>query len=175
MLCFLALLANTEAQEGECTLDSLFNNTGQNGLQQLTAVAVLQGAGHIVGGLSTITVIRSHTLCLAPGSTPSRYRSISVLLEYTCAGGLVCPYWPNPPINGIAQFDFGCKKGFYDPSRTWWSYKQFGMRNSSQTLNPIANFSTSLRTDCNVCFSVAPPGAPMDSAVIDPVTHCQGS
>jgi len=109
----------------------------------------------------TITVLRNHTVCLSVGPTIDKFSSISLVIEYNCTGNAFCP-----DGQAIEQFDFGCN------SQGEWSFIQFSDSDNARTTNPVANFDTSLRTDCGACFPAHPD--PINPPTIDPVTHCHG-
>ena len=151
-VCALAFLTTTTAQLNDCELSDLFNG---GTLETQMSTAITEGDTPS----PTITVLRNHTVCLSVGPTRDKFSSISLVIEYTCTGNAFCPSG-----QAVEQFDFGCN------NQGEWIFGQFSNFDAGQEQNPEANFDTTLRMDCGVCFSVSqsPDNPP------DPVTHCHG-
>ena len=81
-----------------------------------------------------------------------------MLVNYTCNGSSLCP------SSAVEQFDFGCS------SSGEWTRTQFSNSLSARDENPLADFMTDLRTDCQVCSTQGSKSA--DN--YDDVTHCHG-
>ena len=154
-VCALALLTITTAQLNDCELSDLFNG-GTLETEMSTAIPRVDSPSP-----PTITVLRNHSVCLSVGPTIDKFSSISLVIEYTCTGNDFCPSG-----QAVEQFDFGCN------NQGEWGYIQFSDVDNGRTTNPVANFDTSLRTDCGACFPVHPNQE--DPPTIDPVTHCHG-
>ena len=152
-VCALALLTTTTAQLTDCELSDLFNG---GTLETEMSTGILNGD---TPSPPTITVLRNHTVCLSVGPTIDKFSSISLLIEYTCTGSAFCPSG-----QAVEQFDFGCN------NQGEWIFGQFSNFDAGREQNPEANFDTTLRMDCGVCFSE--PQSPDDPP--DPVTHCHG-
>ena len=78
-----------------------------------------------------------------------------MLVNYTCNGSSLCP------SSAVEQFDFGCS------SSGEWTRVQFFTAGNARDENPLADFTTDLRTDCRICSTQNPNN-------YDNVTHCQG-
>ena len=110
----------------------------------------------------TVNVIRFHPVCLAFGEQQDRYRSVSVVVEYTCSGNANCPSG-----TAVEQIESGC-------DGEAWSNRVLGSTDNVRSVFTEANFTTTTREDCSYCLSpeLAPTiGAPDN---IDSVTHCLG-
>ena len=109
----------------------------------------------------TVNVTRFHPVCLAFGEQQDRYRSVSVVVEYTCSGNANCPSG-----SAVEQIESGC----IDEE---WTNRVLGGTDVRSVFTE-ANFTTTTREDCSHCFSpelAASIGAPDN---IDSVTHCLG-
>ena len=155
-VCALSLLAAAAAQLNDCELSDLFNGVT---LETQMSTAITEGDSP---SPPTIIVLRNHTVCLSVGPTRDKFSSISLVIEYTCMGNAFCPSGGQ----AVEQFDFGCN------IQGEWSFIQFSDVDNGRTTNPVANFATTLRTDCGACFPVHPNQE--DPPTIDPVTHCHG-
>lgn len=148
----LALVTAAAAQTSDCELSTLFD--GET-LEKLIVDAVLGGDSPQA---SVATVLRNHTVCLSVGNRRGTFRSISVLVDYTCVGSGLCP------SRATEQFDFGCNYGR-------WTASQLTIHDYIRDSNPLATFDTDLRTDCVLCFRERPETV----EEFDNVTHCQGN
>ena len=108
----------------------------------------------------TVDVLSFHPVCLAYSQERDRYRFVSVVVEYTCTGNPNCPSG-----TAVEQFDSQCNSGT-------WSHSVQGDVDNIRTVNPTANFSTTTREDCALCFS--PATATNLRLTTDTVTHCLG-
>ena len=109
----------------------------------------------------TINVIRFHPVCLAFGEQQDRYRSVSVVVEYTCSGNTNCP-----PGTVVEQIESECNGG------VWSDTTMIGIVGNSRPVFNEANFTTTTREDCSVClFQELEEENPI---TIDSVTHCLG-
>ena len=108
----------------------------------------------------SVNMIRFHPVCLAFSEKQSLYRSLSIVVEYTCSGHANCP-------SGTAkeQIESDC-------INRQWSNRVLGMSENTRSLTTSANFSTTTREDCAFCLS--PELANMFSLKTDTVTHCVG-
>ena len=154
-VCALALLTTATAQLNDCELSDLFNG---GTLETQMSTAITEGD---TPSPPVLTVFRNRTVCLSVGPTIGNFSSISLVIEYTCTGNAFCPSG-----QAVEQFDFGCN------IQGQWSFIQFSDVDNGRTTNPVANFDTTLRTDCGACFPVHPNQE--DPPPIDPVTHCHG-
>ena len=110
----------------------------------------------------TVDVLDFHPVCLAYSQERDRYRYVSVVVEYTCTGNAKCPSG-----TAVEQFDSQCNSGT-------WSHSVHGDVDNIRTVNPTANFSTTPREDCALCFSPATVTSLSLTIVTDTVTHCVG-
>ena len=110
----------------------------------------------------TVDVLSFHPVCLAYSQERDRYRYVSVVVEYTCTGNANCPSG-----TAVEQFDSQCSSGT-------WSHSVHGDVDNIRTVNPTANFSTTAREDCGLCFSPATVTGLRLTTVTDTVTHCVG-
>ena len=158
VVCALALIFPTLAQEGDCNLDELF---AYNTLETLIQNAIVWGDSNV----PNIVVHDTHTVCLSVGPSMGNVSSISLLVDYTCTRSSQCANWQSADTRSIEQFDFGCS------SQNRWSIAQYADSTVARHENPIANFDTALRMDCAACFtqhpSLSSPFLPFDQ-----VTHC---
>ena len=160
VVCALALIFPTLAQEDDCNLDELFT---YNTLKTLIRNSVMRGDSPPV---PNIVVYDTHTVCLSVGASMGNVSSISLLVDYSCTGSGECAKWRSAGERSIEQFDFGCT-----PRNKWSISQYFDFYTSSRFRNPIANFHTALRTDCAACFTRHPSFSP-SSLPFDQVTHC---
>ena len=159
VVCALAVIFPTLAQQDNCNLDKLFTN---NILETLIQNSILMGDNPSV---PNIVVHETHTVCLSVGPSIGNVSSISLLVNYSCTGSALCPMGHSADGRGIEQFDFGC-----NPQKKW-NYAHYSNFDAARHKNPMANFDTALRTDCAACFTQHP--GPSESYLpFDQVTHC---
>ena len=158
-VCTLALIFPTLAQQGNCNLGDLFTH---NTLETLIQTSLKTG-DHL--STPSITVHRSHTVCLSVGPSIGKVSSISLLINYTCTGSAMCPGDDPDGGRGTEQFDFGCSNG------NKWSNGQFTDFQDPRDEYPIANFETVLRTGCAACITRHPTSG-SSFLPFDQVTHC---
>ena len=108
----------------------------------------------------TVMVSRFLPVCRAQHEQRDRYRYVSVVVEYNCTGNTECPTG-----NVVEQFESGCSNG------NVWTVV-VGSTALIRTTNPLANFTTTARDDCALCFSNVV--ADSFSVVTDNFTHCVG-
>ena len=108
----------------------------------------------------TVDVLNFHPVCLAYSEEQGRYRTVSVVVEYTCTGSAQCPSG-----TAVDQFESECS------NRGVWT-GAVGSATFIRTTDPTANFLTTTREDCSFCYS--PTVATAFSITTDPVTHCVG-
>ena len=108
----------------------------------------------------SVNVIRFHPVCIAFSEKQGLYRSLSVVVQYTCSGHANCP-----PGTAEEQIESDCING-------QWSNNVLSITKSTHSLAALANFSTTTREDCAFCLS--PELANMFSLTTDAVTHCVG-
>ena len=155
VVCALALIFHTLAQQGNCNLDELFT---YNKLNTLISNTIVTGEG---SAPTNVLVHETHTVCLSVGPSIGNVSSISLLVKYSCTGNAECPSG-----NSAEQFDFGCN------SSNEWSSGQFSYYQAARHKNPIANFATALRKDCASCFTQHQERYRDSFLRFDQVTHC---
>ena len=99
--------------------------------------------------LPELNVSDINPVCLAYGAERDRFRSVSVIVQYTCIENSSC--------TALEQIEAECVDGT-------WSDLSFEL----QTSTAMANMSTIAREDCAYC---QPPQLQAD-IVVDPITHC---
>ena len=159
VVCALALIFPTLAQQDDCNLDELF---AYNTLETLIQNSVMRGDNPPV---PTIVVHDTHTVCLSVGPSMGNVSSISLLVDYSCTRSGQCANWQSANKRNIEQFDFGCS------SQNRWSIGQYFDFTVARHENPIANFDTALRMDCAACFTQHPSFS-SSFLPFDQVTHC---
>ena len=108
----------------------------------------------------TIDVIMFQPVCLAFSEKQGLYRSVSVVVQYTCSGHANC-------LSKIAeeQIESDCINGR-------WSNTVLRVSLNTHSIATSANVSTTTRENCAYCLS--PDLASTFSLVTDTVTHCVG-
>ena len=114
----------------------------------LIAAAIAAGSGDQARAVS-VQVNNSTIVCLSSGRTRDTFRTVSVVVNYTCTGTAPECTTGNPVLS---QFDFGCVAG------PRWSTSVGGTSTSSITTPPDGTLSTPLRIECGVCISSARSG-----------------
>ena len=112
VVCALALIFPTLAQQDDCNLDELF---AYNTLETLIRKSIMMGDNPPV---PNIVVHDTHTICLSVGPSMGNVSSISLLVDYSCTGSTQCAKWQSAGERSIEQFDFGCT------SKNKWSIAQ---------------------------------------------------
>ena len=112
--------------------------------------------------IPTVDVTDFHVICLAFSDSRDLYRSVSVVVQYTCVGNSNCPMG-----EVVEQIECECK----DQEWSTVSTAQDGVE-QSRLQDPLANLTTPAREDCAFCFS--PILAVRLSLSTDEVTHCVG-
>ena len=108
----------------------------------------------------TIDVITFHPVCLAFSEKQGFYRSVSVVVQYTCSGHANCP-----STDAEEQIESDCINGRWSKNVLYFSL-------NTSSIATLANFSTTTREDCAFCLS--PELANRFSLATDTVTHCVG-
>ena len=109
--------------------------------------------------IPTVDMTDYHVVCLAFSDSRDLYRSVSVVVQYTCAGN------SNSPMGEVVeQIECECKD-------QEWSTAQDSVE-QSRLQDPLASLTTPAREDCAFCFS--PILAERLSLSTDEVTHCVG-
>lgn len=109
-----------------------------------------------LGNAMQVMILQYNIVCESSSGMRDRYREVSVVVEYTNGSAVT-----------QAQFEFGCS-GDTDQ----WSLVVSGLTESTVTVPPDGNFTTSLRRDCFICVSPNRPGAPQSTN--DDGNHCGG-
>ena len=111
----------------------------------------------------TVNVMRFHQVCLAFDDVQSRYRAVSVVVEYTCSGHTIC-------ASGtlVEQIESECGNDGE------WSNLVRDSPEFTRSPTPEASFSTSTREDCVFCVSPELDEEAGLSLLPDSVTHCVG-
>ena len=107
-----------------------------------------------------ITIRNINYVCLVSGTFSGTYKILSVVVEYTCAGFLVCP-----SVMPLSQYDFSCNS-----SGMW----EDGLNQHFHRDVADAGLTTPNRTECSFCVA---PDHPLLAAIplpYDDVTHCVG-
>jgi len=105
-----------------------------------------------------VQLFASNIVCLAAGRMRGRYRSVSVIANFSCSGS-ACDN--NNIAWQIAQFHLECIAGT-------WAASVSGSADFLITESPVGNLSTMLRRDCTLC--IEPQQQPQ--ARVDEATHC---
>ena len=100
----------------------------------------------------------SNIVCLATGPTRERYRSVSLVANFSCSGA-VCNN--SNVASQVAQFHFECILGA-------WTASSQGSTDFLRTDSPVGTLSTALRRDCSLCID--PMQLPQQ--LVDQSTHC---
>lgn len=112
----------------------------------------------------SISVEKMHILCTAQGTVKERYRSVSVLVNYTCSGNSGCANSAN-----ISQFDFSC-----DDDNGWEALVLSASTDGVRTDDPQSDFLTSVKTGCSYCATQEAIDAVGLNSSSDVLTHCVG-
>ena len=107
-----------------------------------------------------VNVTRFHPVCLAFGVQQDHYRTVSVVVEYTCSGNANCPSG-----TAVEQIESECDSGI-------WSNIVLGSVLDTRSVPPDASFTTTTRKDCSFCLS--PELASSIGVTTNNVTHCIG-
>ena len=111
---------------------------------------------------ATIDVISITPRCLAASQQRDRYRAISVLVNYTCTGNILCP----DGDRGEEQIESDCVNGE-------WIHTVFGSADLTRDATPEdVPASVPTRRDCAFC--VSPALAVVVGLQSDDVYHCVG-
>ena len=98
----------------------------------------------------SVQILESNTVCLSQGSVKDTYTYVSVVVRYTADGN-----------ESTLQVSYMCSAG------TWVStFGTYVVEN-----NPVANFTTPLRTDCILCIDPAVAPATVVNLITE-VEHC---
>ena len=105
-------------------------------------------------------------VCLQSGMLKDTYRGMSFLARYQCTGSEYCP-----SERAESQFVFSCTS-----QGTWsTSIEVFpGSEDFSFIPNPVADFTTPLRTNCSICIDSGLLLEYSSPAVSDEATNCVG-
>ena len=106
----------------------------------------------------SVNVFESQVVCLAVGEVRDRYRSISVVANYSCTGS----YSECGEPWSVSQFEFAC-----DTNDMWGVGSSIG----TLTTPADASLSSSLRVDCLTC---AGNDTGMMFATVPDDNHCVG-
>ena len=107
----------------------------------------------------SVQVHDSNVVCLRSGRTRDTYSGVSVVVNYTCTGG-ISECIGNPILS---QFEFECVTG---PT---WTASVGGSASNIITTPPNGTLSTPLRTDCGLCISPARLGF---ASITNNEQHC---
>ena len=137
-----------------CQIDCpLFNVSELGATDMLTQGGLIGAALAAASGDPTmpvsVQVHDSNIVCLSSGRTRDTFRTVSVVVRYTCNGA------PSECTTGnsiLSQFDFECVAG------PRWTASVGGSASNIITTPPNGTLSTTLRTDCGVCISPARSG-----------------
>ena len=138
----LALFANVAVCQYECAYPTISD------LEHVLQSVLLQ-ANSSNSTLPDVNILDINPVCLAYGIERDRFRSVSVIVQYTCIGNSSC--------TALEQIEPECVDGT-------WSDPSFEF----QTTTTMANMSTIAREDCAYC---QPPQLQVD-IMVDPITHC---
>ena len=108
----------------------------------------------------TVDVMSFHPVCRAFDSVQNYYRTMSVLVNYTCSDNPSCPSG-----TVVEQIESECDNGT-------WSNVVHGSTDFTRSQTTEASFSTSTRDNCSLC--VSPELGATLSLTSDSVTHCVG-
>ena len=163
LLCTLWIIQSplSKAQVGGCP-----NYLDPFTITNLIATALAMGDPV----LPQIRIIRNHTVCLSSTTENRSVSSLSMVVEYECRNHQVC--MESRFKNGVVveQFDFGCS-----PNGRQWSALQYYSSMFQNATYAIANFNTTLRTDCTACVGeTVATRLGFNLTGLDPVTHCIG-
>ena len=154
---FAVALVASFISSGYCQIDCALPNN--NDFKRVITDSLLNGDNVPP---PTITISDFKIVCLAFSQQKDRYRSFSVLVEYTCDGFADCL-----PGTVVEQFEGQCND-------MTWGDGGLGL-DDIRTPNPTADFSTTVREDCAFCFT--PEKAPtigITSPIPDDDHHCVG-
>ena len=155
---FAVALVASFISSGYCQIDCALPNN--NDFERVITDSLLNGDNVPP---PTITISDFNIVCLAFSQQEDRYRSFSVLVEYTCDGFADCL-----PGTVVEQFEGHCNDDMT------WGDGGFGL-DDIRTPNTAADFSTTVREDCAICFT--PEKAPdvgITSPIPDDDHHCVG-
>ena len=124
----------------------------------LIRAAIAAGSGDQARAVS-VQVNNSTIVCLSSGRTRDTFRTVSVVVNYTCTG--TASECSGNPI--LSQFEFECVAG------PRWTASVGGSASSIITTPPSGTLSTPLRIECGVCISPARSGF---ENITDNDQHC---
>ena len=138
--------------------------TDQEGIVRLVANAIADANDS--APLTSVAILKNHTVYLSVGPVAGTISSMSLLVEYERSNSE-----GNTTIL-VEQFDFGCR-AVSNAFAIAWTASQFGHAGSR---SPTATFSTELRRDCSACIE---EGVAREIHIdllyhVDPVSHCLG-
>lgn len=96
---------------------------------------------------TSIQILEANVVCLAQGSVKDTYRWISIIVRYLRDDNM---------MEFLIQVQYQCTAGVW--------------QGGTLTPNPVGTLTTSLKTDCFLCFDPRTTTA----VTIDPDTHCVG-
>ena len=108
-----------------------------------------------------VQIFEYNVVCLSAGTVRDTYRSVSVVVNYTCIGVSECEDTPFT----ISQFEFGCTA---EVSGAQWSPSLGGSMEGIRTTPADGSLATPLRTDCGIC------GSPVRFPFSNNENHCGG-
>ena len=108
----------------------------------------------------TVNVISFNPACLAFSEQKGLYRSLSVIVEYTCSGNVNCR-----TDTVVEQFESQCNAGV-------WSKSLFNSTDGVRSVTTNASMSTITKEDCAFCLSL--DIASRLSLTTNDIHHCVG-
>ena len=108
----------------------------------------------------TVNVISFNPACLAFSEQKGLYRSLSVIVEYTCSGNVNCR-----TDTVVEQFESQCNAGV-------WSNSLFNSTDGVRSVTTNASMSTITKEDCAFCLSL--DIASRLSLTTNDIHHCVG-
>ena len=109
-----------------------------------------------------VEIDKFHVVCLANSRQRDRYRYVSAVVKYICKGSSDCP----TQSPAVEQFESQCNSEA-------WNHTVAFLTKYTRTLNPVANFSTTVN-NCAFCFSQELIDAVPFPFYADTTTHCVG-
>ena len=171
LLLALCLVGGQQTPDPGCPVidASVLGNTEAPSQEGAIAASFSLGQGL---SLPLVQLLAFRSVCLAPAASRDLYRFASVIANFSCEPGVLCP--TNGGVGGSnfsAQFDFECLDVRTDGAGPRWVASLFG---GSYTSPPDGTFSTLPRTDCAFCVNPSPSVAGVLGLSPDVETHCQG-
>ena len=161
LLCSIPALVSGQ---NDCPLlqESELGNSQNASMAGLIADALVTTVGQ-PPARPLVQVLGYNIVCQATGMQRNTFRSVSVVVNYTC-DGVSWAFCDGMPL--LSQFEFGCGNG------NAWIAGLGGTADNIFTEMSDGDLSTPLRTDCGVCISPLRSGF---GSITNNSNHCGGN